>query len=46
MEFCEYGYRTIKLGNCDKFYFTFEFEVWIYKKLEEDQIPIQHHLSN
>jgi hypothetical protein len=37
------------LGNCDKFYFTFEFKVqmwvWIYQIFERDQIPI-HNLSN
>jgi hypothetical protein len=37
------------LGNCDKLYFTFKFEVWmwlqIYQIYERDQIPI-HHLLN
>ncbi len=39
----------MKLGNCDKYYFTFQFKVqmwvWIYKIFERDQITI-HHLSN
>jgi hypothetical protein len=38
-----------KLGNCNKVYFTFKFEVQmrirIYQIFERDQIPI-HHLSN
>jgi hypothetical protein len=37
------------LGNCDKFNFTFKFEVWmwvrIYQIFERDQIPICH-ISN
>jgi hypothetical protein len=41
--------EAAKLGNCNKFYFTFEFKywmsVWIYQKFEKDQIAI-HHLSN
>jgi hypothetical protein len=39
----------MKLGNCDKYYFTFEFKVqmwvWIYQIFERDGITI-HHLSN
>ncbi len=39
----------LQLGNCDRFYFTFEFEcqMWapIFQKIEKDQIPICH-LSN
>ncbi len=38
--------QILDLGNCDKFYFTFEFEVrmWvlIYQIFEKDQIPIHH----
>ncbi len=37
------------LGNCDKFDFTFKFEVrmwvWIYQIFERDQIPICHLLN-
>ena len=39
----------LKLGNCDKFYFTFEFEhrMWVrsYQKFEKDWIPICHLLN-
>jgi hypothetical protein len=32
--------KQIRLGNCDKFYFTFEFKywmwVWIFQKFEKD----------
>jgi len=41
--------RGSYLGNCDKFYFTFNYEVWmwvrIYQIFERDQIPICH-ISN
>ncbi len=39
-------YFYYQLGNCDKFYFTFQFEVqmwlWIYQIFERHQIPIYH----
>ncbi len=29
-----------EIGNCEKFYLAFEFEVWIYQIFERDWIPI------
>jgi hypothetical protein len=47
---CWMIYGTVsRVGNCNKFYFTFKFEyqmwVQIYQKFEKDWIPISH-LSN
>ncbi len=42
-------YKASTVGNCDKFYFTFEFEVWMWVRIcqifKKDWIPICH-LSN
>ncbi len=41
--------KGLKVGNCDKFYFTLEFEIWMWDWIdqifERDWIPI-HHISN
>jgi hypothetical protein len=46
---CRTNDAAPNIGNCDKFYITFEFEyqMWvkINQKFEEDWLPI-HHLSN
>ncbi len=43
------NHQVPRLGNCDKFYFTFKFEyqlwVWIFQKFEKGQIPFCHLLN-